>query len=314
MAELRNEFAWSKSRSRKLVDCKRLFWFDTYGMWGGWKATAPDRTKQIYRLHKLKNRKMWAGEVVHVSIARILHAYRDGEVLDPEEVVRDLKPRMRKDFGDSRDGRSHEPGGSKLCSLKEHAFNEQISKEEWAKVAAHSEKCLRNFIGSDLFQKLKRVRTSDWLAIEEDEFAFFQVAGVKVWVKVDAAYRSERGVHIIDWKTGNAEDELGPLQLAVYSLYARSAWLGLGKGDVFAGLCDLAGDEAVHVEEVVTEDQLETARRQILAEADTMAALLSSSREENVGLEDKYPGTDVPKVCRGCSFHRICPVTPLLTS
>jgi len=254
---------------------------------------------------------MWAGEVVHSSIARILRAYRDGETLDPEDVLRELKPRMRQDYADSRAGRSHEPGGKKACALREHAFEEPIAKEEWAETVDHAEACLRNFLRSDLFLELKRVRTSDWLALEEDEVASFQLEGVKVLLKVDAAHRSEAGIRIIDWKTGSSEDEYGPLQLAVYSLYASATWTAGGQGRVLVGVCDLAGDRASFSEEVVTPEDLDVARKHIVADAEAMAALLSSSREENVAVEDRYSGTDVPKVCRGCNFHRICPVSPV---
>ena len=56
MAEIRNEFSWSKSRDEVFMTCPRQYYFNYYGYWGGWKATAPQRTWQVYMLKNLKNR------------------------------------------------------------------------------------------------------------------------------------------------------------------------------------------------------------------------------------------------------------------
>lgn len=309
MTELQNEFSWSKSRSHKFSDCRRLYWFDVYGKWGGWKVEADPRTRELYLLSHLKSRHMWAGEVVHGAIASILRAYRDGELIRPENVLAGLRERMRQDFRESRDRIFRKPRRAKSCALREHEYQEEVTKEEWERVACKAEGCLRSFIASDIFGQLKRVRTEDWLAIDDPKPSMFLLDGVKVLVKIDAAFRSETGLHIIDWKTGVSEDELGPLQLAVYSLYAKSQWPGGTDGRIHAGLCELAGDGARYEEREVPPQELEAARLQIRQETERMAALLASSREENKALESQYPGTDVPKTCRSCNFQRICPVS-----
>lgn len=309
MAELRNEFSWSKSRSRMFADCKRLYWFNVYGKWGGWEAGADPRTRELYLLGQLKSRHMWAGEVVHAAVATILRAYRDGELIDPDTVLKGLRVKMRQDFQISRAQKFRTPGNAKCCALREHEYKETVAKEEWERVASQVEGCLRNFIASDLFGRLKKVRTEDWLAVDEPKPSMFLLDGIKVWVKVDAAYRSGKGLHIIDWKTGASEDELGPLQLAVYSLYAKNEWLQGGEGRIYVGLCELADDRARFVESEIPHEDLEAARRQIREETERMAALLVSTREENKAKEEQYPGTDTPKTCRSCNFQRVCPVS-----
>jgi hypothetical protein len=314
MGDLRNEFAWSKSRSRKFADCRRLYWFDVYGKWGGWDVAADPRIRELYVLSHLKNRHMWVGDVVHIGVATILRAYRDGELIDPEQIVSGLRERMRQDFRDSRAQKFRQAGHVKCCALREHEYKEDISKEDWERVASKAEACLRNFIASEVFAELKQVRTADWLAIDESKPSAFSLKGIKVWVKIDAAYRSEKGIHIIDWKTGNSEDELGPLQLAVYALYAKGEWLAGRGGAIQVSLCDLSSNPALLSEEAIEPADLEDACKQILADSEAMAALLSSSREQNVALEERYPGTEVPRTCRGCNFHKVCPVTPLSIS
>ena len=71
MNEIRNEFFWSKSRDEVFQTCPRQYFFNYYGYWGGWEKIAPERTRQIYILKKLKNRQMWLGEKVHDCIKHI---------------------------------------------------------------------------------------------------------------------------------------------------------------------------------------------------------------------------------------------------
>jgi len=266
LGDIRNEFAWSKSRSRKFSDCKRLFWFDVYGKWPGWEVTADPRTREIYVLSHLKSRWMWAGEVVHASIARILRSYRDGEFLDPEEELKGLRQRMRADFASSRAKRYRQPGCHKTCALREHEYEETIEKIEWERVVSGAEKHLRNWIDSEIFSQLKAVRSESWMAIDEKDPTFFLLDGVKVWVKIDASHKSDAdGVRVIDWKTGSSEDDLTPLQLAVYALYASSAW-SIPEENVVVGLCDLSGAKAQYHEERIPGADLSAAREYVSGE------------------------------------------------
>ena len=75
MAELKNEFSWSKTRDEVFKTCLRQYWFVYYGYWNGWLENAPERTRQIYILKNLKNRQMWAGEKVHECIQRSLYLF-----------------------------------------------------------------------------------------------------------------------------------------------------------------------------------------------------------------------------------------------
>ena len=41
MADLVNEFSWSRSRDHTFQDCRRKYFYHYYGAWGGWDASAP---------------------------------------------------------------------------------------------------------------------------------------------------------------------------------------------------------------------------------------------------------------------------------
>ncbi|MGC1135804.1 MAG: hypothetical protein WA941_23470 [Nitrososphaeraceae archaeon] len=68
MADFKNKFQWSISRQRNFDKCKRLYYYNHYGMWGGWDTYAPEETKLCYRLSKMTNLQMLAGSVVHALI------------------------------------------------------------------------------------------------------------------------------------------------------------------------------------------------------------------------------------------------------
>ena len=103
MAELKNEFSWSKTRDEVFRTCPRQYWFAYYGNWNGWREDAPARTREIYVLKNLKNRQVWAGQVVHECIERSLNNIRRGiKVLSVDEIVSMTLQRMRTDFRSSR--------------------------------------------------------------------------------------------------------------------------------------------------------------------------------------------------------------------
>ena len=68
MAELANDFSWSKSRNGVFDECKRRYFYQYYGSWGGWDATAPAEVRRLYVLKQLASRQMWAGRLVHDAI------------------------------------------------------------------------------------------------------------------------------------------------------------------------------------------------------------------------------------------------------
>ena len=78
VADLVNEFSWSRTRDNAFQDCRRRYFFQYYGAWGGWDAASDPRTRLLYVLKQLGTRQMWAGRLVHEAIERALlrHARR----------------------------------------------------------------------------------------------------------------------------------------------------------------------------------------------------------------------------------------------
>ncbi len=103
MGGLVNEFSWSRSRDSTFKDCRRRYYFQYYGSWGGWEATADPETREIYILKQLKSRQMWAGEVVHSCIERSLENLRAGiEPLALEKILSLTLDQMRTELFGAR--------------------------------------------------------------------------------------------------------------------------------------------------------------------------------------------------------------------
>ncbi len=309
MADLINEFAWSKSRAQHFAECRRLYWFQHYGKWGGWNPEAAPRTRELHILSKLQNRFMWLGDNVHKAVAEILNAHRRGAPPDIPDVLRRVWLRMSDELESSRSRRYRDPGMAKTCALREHEYELALDKDEWERLLARAQECLQNFVGSTVYGELKSMPADRWLVIDPPKPAAFDLDGVKVWIKIDAAHREgDGGIRIVDWKTGGSADEWAPVQLGVYALYAARAW-EVESSRIRVAVCDLGSPGAPMETCSVEPVELESVRQFIRRDAAEMKGLLAPPAE-NRAEEDAFPGTDSPRACRSCNFLKECPVSP----
>src|SRR5215475_1071005 len=104
MADLTNEFSWSRSRDATFHDCRRRYFYQYYGAWGGWEPTATDEARRLYVLKQLATRQMWAGRAVHEAIEMALHVFRAEREVPVEPFIADVIERMRGEWRQSRAG------------------------------------------------------------------------------------------------------------------------------------------------------------------------------------------------------------------
>jgi hypothetical protein len=124
VADLRNEFSWSRTRDNVFQDCRRRYFLHYYGAWGGWDAAADPATRMLYVLKQLGTRQMWAGRLVHESIERALLTVRDGFALSETSLVEDTVRQMREEWKGSRAGVYRET--PKRTGLFEHEYGVPI--------------------------------------------------------------------------------------------------------------------------------------------------------------------------------------------
>ena len=181
MADLVNEFSWSRTRDNVFKECRRRYYYQYYGAWGGWEAGADPLVRRLYVLKQLGTRQMWAGRLVHETIERALLAMRDGHALSEAALIEDTVRQMRLEWKGSRDGIYREY--PKRTGLFEHEYGVPIRDSEWQALRDHIVRCLRNFHRLPLLEDIKRTPTERWTFIED--IGSFPFEGTKLFSAPD---------------------------------------------------------------------------------------------------------------------------------
>ena len=303
MAELTNDFTWSKSRNEKFRDCLRAYFYQYYGSWGGWEAPAGSEVRELYVLKKLSSRWQWGGSVVHEALKQMLgRARATGQFRPLDELLQQTRQRARYQWSTSRE-KSYWREASKILGLVEHEYGEPVPGEEWKRIwDTVIEGSLRAFYASATFDEIRRTPRERWLTVDELDSWLFE--GTKIWVAIDFAYRDEAGrVRVLDWKTGQARG-VDHTQVGIYGLYAQQKW-GVPAGGVMGGLVYLSSPDgactSVSAEPaalVACEDEM---RRSIAA----MRELLEDPAK-NVARLERFPQHADSAHCTRCPFRRPC--------
>jgi hypothetical protein len=305
MADLQNEFSWSKSRHEKFADCRRAYFYTYYGSWGGWEAAHGSEVRELYVLKKLSSRWQWAGSVVHSALKQMLQAARvSGNFWPLEKLLDRTRQKARSEWSYSREkGYWREP--SKIVGLVEHEYGEPVADADWKKLYEQViDGGLRRLYASEVLDEIRRTPRDRWLTV--DELDSWDFEGTKIWVAIDFGYRGDDGrVHLLDWKTGK-ERGVDHTQLAIYALYARQKW-GVPPDGVTGGLVYLVGDGAAAERTTVAADPeaLATCQTTMRTSIAGMKAALEDPAR-NVARLETFPMLDAGDHCRRCPFRRPC--------
>ena len=307
MADLQNEFSWSKSRHEKFAECRRAYYFAYYGSWGGWEAAPGSRTRELYVLKKLSSRWQWAGSIVHTTLKGVLQRARGtGELPRLEDVLERTRRRARGEWAGSRE-KSYWRESSKIVGLVEHEYGDAVPDDDWKRLyETVVDGSVRAFYASETLDRIRSTPRDRWLTV--DELDAWDFEGTKIWVAIDFAYRDEQGrVHVLDWKTGQARG-VDHTQVGIYALYAQRKW-GVPVDGVLGGLVylvgsgDAKGGERVSV--AADPAALETCQAEMRASIAEMRSTLADPAR-NVAVIDAFPQLPARDACRRCPFRRPC--------
>ncbi len=300
MNEFRNEFSWSKSRDEIFQTCPRQYYFNYYAYWGGWEKDAPERTRQIYVLKKLKNRYMWAGEKVHGCIKHTLINLRRGiSVLDVDDIISITINQMREEFRSSRERRYHVY--PKTCALFEHEYELDLADDQWKAVVEEVEQCLRNFYRSEIFSMLKEITRERWLEVED--FSFFYLDETKMWSVLDCSFETEEGITIIDWKTGKGINEDLSLQLSCYAMYGVEKWR-IRPEKIKLIEYNLLSDQSTKFS--FTEGEIDSTKAYIKGSIADMQSLLVDIENNIPKEEQSFSKVGDERTRNSCNFRKVC--------
>lgn len=312
MAKLENNFTWSASRGGAFDYCRRKYWWNYYGSWGGWEFGADPEVRLAYTLKNLHNRWTWAGTVVHETIEAMLRrihgAAMHGALLferptfDVEQEVAKVTQRMRAEWRESR-SMAYRQRPKKAFGLLEHEYEDDIPSEDWAKINARAKKGVRDFMESELFQRIIESDPHRWLPIEElDQFDF---EGTPVWAVLDFGTRTDDdGIAIYDWKTGEYKKDAYRLQLGAYALYMGAKY-DMPPERVSTSLVFLGDSDINIVSLPVSDEDLTWAKARMRASIAAMKEALPNPMVNDAPRE-AFPKTDDLEKCMACSFRRLC--------
>lgn len=297
---LKNEFSWSKSSDELFRECQRKYYYQKYGSWGGWDWEADERTRQLYILKNLKSRHMWLGEKLHEEIAYMLKTLRSGQQLNSDKSLERIRVTMRKEFMDSKK-KLYRKDPKRFLGLFEHEYEINLSDERWRELPQSAKKCLEGFVNSKEFQAISKIQEKDWLPIEK--FQEMRVNGIKIYLKIDFAYRFEDLTRIVDWKTGESKDADSAVQMGCYCLFAKEEWHQEERYIESREVNIRTGSTKVN--RIESEAELDWVEHYIRNSANAMLDLLDD-RDNNVAKMEKFKKTKDETKCRWCNFRKVC--------
>jgi hypothetical protein len=299
MADLVNEFSWSRSRDNTFQECRRKYFYHYYGAWGGWDVAAPEAVRRLYVLKQLASRQMWAGRVVHDAIEMAFHAFAQGRDIPVEPFVADVIERMRGEWRSSRDGRYRD--NPKTTALFEHEYAVELRPEAWQALSRNVAQCLRNFFRLPLLAAIRATEPEHWSI--EHWSKTFDFEGTPVWVAPDFGYWSPEGrLALVDWKTGGANPDGAAFQLGCYALYAHDV---LGVEPARVDLLEANLREPEVTAHRWSEARLEEIREQLRLSIRSMKAYLVDPAA-NVAAVADFELTEDLRICRWCNFRAVC--------
>jgi hypothetical protein len=299
MAELANEFSWSRSRDNTFQDCRRRYFYHYYGAWGGWDVAAGEEVRRLYILKQLASRQMWAGRIVHDAIEMILHAFAEGRDLPVEPFIADVVERMRGEWRSSKAGRYRE--SPKTLALYEHEYAVDLKPEVWQALSRNVTVCLRNFFRLPLVAAIRKTPPEHWSI--EHWSKVFDFEGTPVWMAPDFGFWTDDGrLALVDWKTGGATPDGAAFQLGCYALYADEV-LGVPPAKVDLFEANLREPEVTQLS--WNDDRLEAIKEQLRLSIRSMKAYLVDPAANVAALAD-FEKTEDLRICKWCNFRVVC--------
>jgi hypothetical protein len=317
------EFSWSVSRAKKFAYCPRRYYYDYYGSWKGWEIGASEECRKAYFLKKRTSLAAWAGTEIHYGIS----FYLEDESRSMEEILEQIRQRMRRDFKTSKQLKFMEPGREKEFGLIEHYYQHKINDGNIkdSVVAAtweHVEECLNAFANSNrnFRESIKQAKeangkwhiepsttnTKDFEAMKLNQHG---LGDFPIFAMPDSVFEVDGNIIIFDWKSGKPprdrdQDSLTP-QLSFYVLWAKEK-LSLSQDEIDnteAFEFYLPGEEMYGGP--TRQDELETALAFARRSIKELKNVLKNP-ELNIGRKEDFEATPGEQKCKMCEFKIIC--------
>lgn len=291
------EFSWSYSRSEKLRDCPRKYYYHYYASHNGWEDDAPENARLAYRLKKLTSFPLEIGDAVHRAASVAIRRARHSASLPTEDELYSIVfQQLHTVWRQSHDRPEWERSPTERKMFREFYYELGPIADRRDQIRS----CLRNLLRSGSF---RGALTAPDIVINDDKrFDKFEVDGLSIYAVPDLVYIAADGLWmIVDWKSGYSEHG-GREQTLVYALYIHLRY-EIPLSQIRARVESLADGYAE--DHVFTEDDL---RICIAAIGDSITEMKTYLGDPslNAPLErERFPLRWDTSTCQYCEFYEL---------
>jgi len=293
------EKSWSFSRHKSFLECKRRFYFNTYGHWNGWEYNAPERAKKLYRLKKLANIYTLSGQLLHEEIAK---AIREGEI-DIKNALSRIRHHLNKAVKDSLEKVKYWENKPKdYIILHEYYYGDGVSKEKGSEITDRMSTALNNFTSSYTWKRLNQGNV-EIVEFEKEGFPHFMLRDYKIFSILDLFYKLDNKYYIVDWKSGEIHSEQNKRQMGVYALYVINKYPEVNV-NVLKGYNEYLGVNDKESYDFALED-LVNLKEEITNSMEKMDEFLLD-KEKNMPQDEKNYPAETGFHCKYCNYIEVC--------
>jgi hypothetical protein len=292
------KIGWSFSKMEMLSSCPRKYYYYYFG--SSKRKSKEENRGEITTSKNVSNIHVIVGDIVHESIAIFLKKKQKQDEWNFDRLLW-LAQKKLNDVVDytikSKNEQQNEGEyGIKIC--KEIYDNVSRKKEIFDFANAKIEQCLGHFYKSGHFEFIRNSAVYVDTIVEHP--SKFGLKDINIDGKIDVAFYHGSKFHIVDWKTSYSEYEETSVQLLVYALWAIEKHnkeideICIHKAFLLDGQIETLEFSQKH---------LERAKAKIRQSIEEMTMLEKYGID---GIIEVFDRCDELKICKLCSFEKIC--------
>ncbi|UHA74958.1 PD-(D/E)XK nuclease family protein [Paenibacillus sp. 481] len=294
------EWSWSPSRHHLFEECRRKYFYHYYGAHNGWLRDAPPLVRQTYRLKQMTNLYLVFGDAMHkMAEQSLMRWFQAGQLLESAELVQRVRNLLNQAYKDSQQMAAWMEQPNKRKMLHEMYYDGGLPPKLIDTIRSRIPILADRFLDS---RSLADYMAEGSRLIELERLNTMEIAGTKIYVKLDFMFRHDDRYIIVDWKTGQ-EDERNKTQLRLYGLYVHRLYevpydrLDIRTEYLLSGQC---------YEDRVTAEEMSELEEHVVGSIVAMQSVLADPKA-NVPLPmEAFEPTEDRRRCRRCSYQEIC--------
>lgn len=296
-------YPWSHSRINFLDSCPRKYYYHYYVAKKKTAKNAPDKNQAMILAH-LGTKHLLLGTIIHSTIELYFKKYKSGSNYNLNYLLQTGYQRLEDAITLTRNARNNPqfnfPNSTDKIfkelfygSVNEVTFKEELSE----KIKLN----LTNFFNAEAFAefrqggKQKSSELEKWVI-----FKLMNYASIKGKLDLTFVDQQEQ-FNIVDWKTGNVENEESSLQLLIYAIWAQET----KKIEQDSMRLYKAYLQEQKVEELqISEEFILRAKMKVIQDTQAIEQLHNYGVN---GIDAAFSKIKFPnKICPQCPFEEIC--------